>query len=184
MKTELLVMIITGFFIANTYYDGKYITILKSWKKYYQMIGIGFAGLSAYLFLKKYPNDTRTLISSANGVINKLPIDKSASDIFTPFLKLTGASNNINPNYGNRNSINQTNLNSSSVKNKRSVSETKKKFVAARQNWHCGKCKRQLPAWFEVDHTVRLDNGGTNDVNNLLALCRDCHGEKTAMENL
>ena len=64
------------------------------------------------------------------------------------------------------------------------MSETKKKFVAARQNWHCGKCKRQLPAWFEVDHTVRLDNGGTNDVNNLLALCRDCHGEKTAMENL
>lgn len=184
MKTELLVMIITGFFIANTYYDGKYITILKSWKKYYQMIGIGFAGLSAYLFLKKYPNDTRTLISSANGVINKLPIDKSASDIFTPFLKLTGASNNINSNYVNRNNINQPNLNSSSIKNKRSVSETKKKFVAARQNWHCGKCKCQLPAWFEVDHTIRLEKGGTNDVNNLVALCRDCHGEKTAMENL
>ena len=60
MKTELLVIIITGFFIANTYYDGKYITILKSWKKYYQMIGIGFAGLSAYFkqqcgnFVMKY----------------------------------------------------------------------------------------------------------------------------------
>ena len=67
---------------------------------------------------------------------------------------------------------------------KRSVSETKKKFVAAQQNWNCAKCKKQLPAWFEVDHTIRLEHGGTNHVSNLTALCRDCHGEKTAMENL
>jgi 5-methylcytosine-specific restriction endonuclease McrA len=67
---------------------------------------------------------------------------------------------------------------------KRSVSETKKKFVAASQNWHCGKCARQLPAWFEVDHKVRLEYGGSNQVDNLVALCRDCHGEKTALENL
>ena len=184
MRFEIFIIIITALVIGNIYTDGKYLRVALTWKKYYQMIGIGFAGLSAYLFLKKYPNDTRTLISSANGVINKLPIDKSASDIFTPFLKLTGASNNKNPNYGNSSYINRPNLNSAPGKNKRSVSETKKKFVAARQNWHCGKCKCQLPAWFEVDHTIRLEKGGTNDVNNLVALCRDCHGEKTAMENL
>jgi 5-methylcytosine-specific restriction endonuclease McrA len=67
---------------------------------------------------------------------------------------------------------------------KRSVSETKKKFVAASQNWTCGKCAKQLPAWFEVDHKIRLEYGGSNHVDNLVALCRDCHGEKTAMENL
>lgn len=67
---------------------------------------------------------------------------------------------------------------------KRSVSETKKKFVAARQNWHCGDCQRQLPAWFEVDHKIRLEYGGSNHVDNLVALCRDCHGKKTAIENL
>ena len=51
--------------------------------------------------------------------------------------------------------------------------------------WHkCGECKEQLPAWFEVDHRVKLEYGGSNDVNNLEALCRDCHGKKTAMENL
>jgi 5-methylcytosine-specific restriction endonuclease McrA len=67
---------------------------------------------------------------------------------------------------------------------KRSVSETKKKFVAASQNWLCGDCRRQLPAWFEVDHVIALHNGGTNEVGNLVALCRDCHGKKTAMDHL
>ena len=67
---------------------------------------------------------------------------------------------------------------------KRSVSETKKKFVASKQNWCCGNCSKQLNAWFEVDHKLRLEHGGSNEVNNLVALCRECHGEKTAMENL
>ena len=53
MKFELVVFGLTAFFIANTYYDGKYIQIMKGWKKYYQMISIGFVGLSAYLFIKK-----------------------------------------------------------------------------------------------------------------------------------
>ena len=67
---------------------------------------------------------------------------------------------------------------------KRSVSETKKKFVAANQNWLCGDCKRQLPAWFEVDHVIALHNGGSNEVSNLVAMCRDCHGKKTAMDHI
>ena len=74
--------------------------------------------------------------------------------------------------------------NNSQQNTKRSVSETKKKYVAAQQGWTCGDCKRQLPAWFEVDHRIRLDRGGTNEVNNLVALCRDCHGKKTSFENL
>ena len=67
---------------------------------------------------------------------------------------------------------------------KRSVSETKKKYIAAQQNWRCGKCGCQLPAWFEVDHKLRLEYGGSNHISNLEALCRNCHGEKTALEKL
>jgi 5-methylcytosine-specific restriction endonuclease McrA len=67
---------------------------------------------------------------------------------------------------------------------KRSVSETKKKYVASMQDWKCGQCKSRLNAWFEVDHRIRLEHGGGNDVNNLVALCRECHGRKTAMENM
>ena len=35
---KLLIIIITLFFIVNTYYDGKYLDILKSWTKYYKII--------------------------------------------------------------------------------------------------------------------------------------------------
>ena len=65
---------------------------------------------------------------------------------------------------------------------KRSVSETKKKFVASNQNWQCGACRKQLNAWFEIDHNVRLEHGGSNHVDNLVALCRECHGKKTTIE--
>jgi 5-methylcytosine-specific restriction endonuclease McrA len=41
-----------------------------------------------------------------------------------------------------------------------------------------------LNAWFEVDHKIRLADGGSNHVDNLVAYCRECHGEKTAIENL
>jgi hypothetical protein len=75
-------------------------------------------------------------------------------------------------------------MNSGKKATKRSVSETKKKFVASRQNWKCGDCSEQLSAWFEVDHKIRLEYGGSNHIDNLVALCRECHGKKTTIENL
>ena len=201
MKIELLVIGITLFFVANTYSDGKYVKLVKSWKKYYQMAGIGFVGLSAYLFMKKHPSHSKSLLSHANGIIKYLPIDKEASDLLTPFLNMSkgafmgGDGGNdthqmmsaqerriINSGNGTGNSTGNSTGTSKNVK--RSVSETKKKYVAAQQGWNCGACKKQLPAWFEVDHKTRLDNGGSNNVDNLVALCRDCHGKKTAFENL
>ena len=56
--------------------------------------------------------------------------------------------------------------------------------------WHlnktgkCKHCQKQLSAWFEVDHVQRLEYGGSNEVSNLEALCRECHGKKTSMENM
>jgi hypothetical protein len=92
------------------------------------------------------------------------------------------ASNRIIPN--NASAAERRLLNSGKGSNKRSVSETKKKYVAAQQGWKCGDCQRQLPAWFEVDHVIALEHGGSNHVDNLVALCRDCHGKKTAMSFL
>jgi len=183
MKTEILILGTTIFFIANAYNDGKYVALLKTWKKYYQMIGIAFVGLSAYLFLKKYPSHSRSLFRHANGIIKYLPIDKEAGDMLTPFFDMTKQYS------GNYNSDAQKSeeriLNSGRQANhKRCVSETKKKYVAASQGWKCNDCTEQLPAWFEVDHKTRLDRGGTNHVDNLVALCRNCHGKKTAFENL
>ena len=197
MKIELLVIGITLFFVANTYSDGKYVKLVKSWKKYYQMAGIGFVGLSAYLFMKKHPSHSKSLLSHANGIIKYLPIDKEASDLLTPLLNTSGGffaggggagGGGAGGGYGAISQQEQRLLSSgqnNGTKNvKRSVSETKKKYVAAQQGWNCGACKKQLPAWFEVDHKTRLDKGGSNNVDNLVALCRDCHGKKTAFENL
>lgn len=191
MKFEILIFGATVFFIVNTYYDGKYVQIMKSWKKYYQMISIGFVGLSAYLFIKKYPSHSRSLLTHANGIIKYLPIDKDATNLLFDLTDKGGFLSQPPNNFTvqqNRvmNSGYNNNIDASSpIKaTKRSVSETKKKFVAAQQGWKCGACKQQLPAWFEVDHKIRLDNGGSNHVDNLVALCRDCHGKKTAFENL
>jgi hypothetical protein len=196
MKIELLIIGITIFFILNTHSDGKYIKLVKSWKKYYQMAGIGFVGLSAYLFLKKHPTQSQHLLSHANGIIKYMPIDKESSDLLSPLFDMSrrtfggggndmSAQERIIQNSGRGGGGGGAHAGTGAVKTvKRSVSETKKKYVAAQQGWNCGGCKKQLPAWFEVDHKIRLDNGGSNNVDNLVALCRDCHGKKTAFENL
>lgn len=210
MKFELLIFGITGFFIANVYHDGKYVQLVKTWKKYYQMTGIAFIGLSAYLFIRKYPGHSRSLFEHANGMIKYMPIDKEASDLLTPLLDITKQTFSYNNNSstsqltpqqrkvlssggGGSNAMAGNNSGSNAMAGnnggmqkatKRCVSETKKKFVAAEQGWTCGSCKNKLPAWFEVDHKIRLEQGGSNHVDNLVALCRDCHGKKTAFENL
>jgi hypothetical protein len=211
MKLELIIIGITIFFVLNTYSDGKYVKIVKSWKKYYQMAGIGFIGLSAYIFMRKYPSHSKNLLCHANGLIKYLPIDKEASDLLSPLLDMSkGGGGGLFNHNGMASGANMgmdmasgmgggmmspqerrilssgsnTGASSCAKATKRSVSETKKKYVAAQQGWNCGACKKQLPAWFEVDHKIRLDNGGSNSVDNLVALCRDCHGKKTAFENL
>ena len=168
------------------------------------MTAIGFAGLSAYLFLKKYPAHSRSLLSHASGIVKYMPIDKDAGDMLTPLLNMSKsnifggvgtatANDNTNSNMNNSyaqgggqylSPQQQRMLDSGKKGTKRCVSETKKKYVASQQGWKCGDCKEQLPAWFEVDHKIRLDSGGSNHIDNLVALCRDCHGRKTAMENL
>ena len=180
MKFELLIFGITGFLIYNTYYDGKYLKLLLSYKKYYTMAMWGFLGLSMYLFITKYPTRTRDLAVHANQFIKMMPIDRDAMDMLNPIFDMTGGGGMVQ----NLPPTQKRMMNSGKGSTKRSVSETKKKFVASNQNWKCGKCGTQLPAWFEVDHKIRLDQGGDNHVDNLVALCRSCHGQKTTMENL
>ena len=183
MNLELLIIGITLFLIANTYYEGKLLDTLKGWKKYYQIGFFAIVGIGLYLFIKKNPNNGKELFSNANQFVKYLPIDKNASDILTPIFDLTSRNLSNELNYNNTPQFKRM-MNSGGTSTKRSVSETKKKYVAAQQGWKCNNCKCQLPAWFEIDHTVRLEYGGSNHVDNLVALCRNCHGKKTALENL
>lgn len=63
--------------------------------------------------------------------------------------------------------------------NRRAVSYSRKKKVAASQGWTCLVCKSILSHVFEVDHIQPLFLGGSNSESNLQALCRECHGKKT-----
>jgi 5-methylcytosine-specific restriction endonuclease McrA len=202
MKLELLIIGVTVFFMANTYLDGKLVQYMKQWKKYYQIGLFAFVGLCVYLMLKKNPQQVHDLCRNANQYVKMMPIDRNTQNVLMPIIDFTKSSldtvNRQNTNLRDQNNNQLNNYNNltqnqkrvltsggnTNGKTKRSVSETKKKYVASEQGWRCKHCSIKLPAWFEVDHVVKLEYGGSNSIDNLEALCRDCHGKKTAMENL
>jgi hypothetical protein len=204
MKLELIIFGITGFLLYNSYHDGKYSKIILSYKKYYKMIIIAFVAICLYLMIKRNPLHAKNMLLYTNNFIKYMPIDRSSMDMITPIFDLSSKNNfmegfnsELNPGYNynpvfknntinnaiNNNAINNA-KNNYNNKQKRSVSETKKKYVASMQDWKCGECNKKLIHTFEVDHKIRLEYGGGNDVSNLVALCRECHGKKTAMENM
>jgi hypothetical protein len=188
MRIEIVIIIIAGFIMANIYTDGKYIKLLSTGKKYYQMAGVAFGAFVLFILLKKNPLRARAIVNASNEYIKYLPVDKNVSNMISPILDFTTQNTNLDldqPIIPMSNQVNENRiLHSGKKTTKRSVSETKKKFVASRQNWKCGDCETQLTAWFEVDHKIRLEYGGSNHVDNLVALCRECHGKKTTIENL
>lgn len=205
MRIEIIIFLITCLLVGNIYTDGKVLKKLLSYKKYYQMAGIAFGGLVMWWLVKKNPQKANEMFATSHEYLKYLPVDQTTSNVISPILDFTAkqnyASNMVNGSTAAGGTYNMMNmflgngqsrghqpdsrlLNSGKKATKRSVSETKKKFVAAQQNWKCGDCGEQLTAWFEVDHKIRLEYGGSNHIDNLVALCRECHGKKTTIENL
>jgi hypothetical protein len=195
MRTELWILVITGFFIYNAYHDNKYTKLFMRGRKYYTMLFYGALGIGIYLMLKRDPTQAKNMLMYANNAVKYMPINKTALNMFNPVVDFTTTYQDGDPNanmtgsfmksFNNANNLSEQRILGSGKKTtKRSVSETKKKYVASNQNWTCGDCNHQLTAWFEVDHIQRLEHGGSNEVSNLVALCRECHGKKTAMENM
>jgi len=166
MKTELLLLLGAGAYIMDIMHDGKYSKRLIHYKKHFKIATTLFVVFSLYIFLKKNPHESKSMMGHLNGMIRYLPIDKQSKDILSPFM------------------AQEQRIMTSGDTTNRSVSGTKKKWVAAQQGWKCNSCQTQLDAWFEVDHKQRLADGGSNHVDNLVALCRNCHGKKTTLENL
>jgi 5-methylcytosine-specific restriction endonuclease McrA len=54
-----------------------------------------------------------------------------------------------------------------------------KKKIASNQKWKCRICHQLLDYTYEIDHIVPVFKGGSNNQDNLQALCRNCHGKKT-----
>jgi len=198
MKLELLIFGIAGFLLYNIYHEGKYSKIFVSYKKYYQMAIVAIFAISLYLMIKRNPGQTKNMLLCTNNLIKYMPIDKSSMDMISPIFDLTNNGNGYNGFMNTYNKVTNPGFEYNPVlqsqqqravltgqkATKRSVSETKKKYVASMQDWKCGQCNKKLSHTFEIDHKIRLEHGGGNDVGNLVALCRECHGEKTALENM
>ena len=204
MRIQKWIILITLFLIINTYYDGKFTKIFENKKKYYTMALYGFIGLSIYMFIKKHPNESKNMLVHANSLVRYMPIDKGSREILSPLMDLT----NIREQFSSFTPNNNTNIQGNSVggfsqqyssitpqqkrmlqsggggNSKRCVSEAKKKYVAASQQWKCAMCSNILDATYEVDHKVDLQYGGTNHVSNLAALCPNCHRKKTMKSHL
>jgi len=169
------------------------------------MAFMAFAAIMVYLLFKRDPTHFKSILLYANNMIRYAPIDKASLSVISPILDFTSSrddgstqgkgfmemlNEDLNP--GHSYMAQERRILTSGAATtttpgkatKRSVSETKKKYVASQQDWKCNGCGQRLNAWFEVDHKVRLEHGGGNEVDNLVALCRECHGKKTAMENL
>lgn len=189
MRLEIFVLGLTAFFVYNAYTDGKYTKMLSSFKKYYKMIFYAVLGIGIYYILKRNPNRGRDMLLYANNVVKCLPIDRNSVDMLSPIIDFTGSSersfmesfNGIPPQTPGFCS-GQPVLTGRGGTTKRAVSTMRKKYVASNQDWKCGHCHKQLDHTYEIDHKLRLDEGGTNDVNNLIALCPSCHRHKTAEE--
>lgn len=183
MKLELLIAITTLFLMYNTYHDNKYIDMIKVNVKYFKMMMYGGIGFGILFAMRKNPIHCKSLLYHANDYIKYMPIDKNVGDLITPVIDYTknnilvdGEKPSSYPPYKEFSLGTQT--------NNRSVSNSRKKYVAAQQGWKCNGCANLLDHTYEIDHIVELQHGGSNEVNNLVALCRNCHGKKTFMNKL
>lgn len=179
-KTSFLFIIIIIFFAIDTFKDGKYTNKIKKYKKHAKAVSILFIGFSVLYFIKKNPKEGSNMIHHLNGALKVMPINADSKKMIIPFI------NHKNKLYSEKPEIQRlksSGLNSSG-NYKRSVSGTKKKYIASQQQWKCNMCSKQLDAWFEIDHVQRLADGGSNHISNLVALCRECHGKKTLHENM
>ena len=185
-----MILGITAFLVVNTYYDGKYTKMLSINQKYFKMAMFAFVGFSMYLLIKKNPKGSKSMLQHANALIRYMPVDRETADLISPIFDFTNAKNSMDSMTQNYTAYNDDTpqqrrmLNSGGNSTKRSVSETKKKYIAAEQGWKCNSCGEQLNHTFQVDHKIDLQFGGTNNVENLAALCNNCHAIKTASNNL
>lgn len=64
----------------------------------------------------------------------------------------------------------------------RRVSAHMKRLVGVRAQWRCAECQELLDETWECDHIVPVHAGGTDDLDNLQALCGLHHKRKTILQ--
>lgn len=152
--------------VLKYFFDINYINSIYKWFKFLAII------ILLYLLYKYYDNkELKDSIIVSLNKIDKVPIDRTFKDIdiLVNSRDLKNVSDDVP---------------TSSKRFKRNVTNGQKKYVASIQKWKCGHCDNLLDASYEIDHVLALYKGGTNELDNLIALCRNCHGIKTMKERL
>jgi len=60
--------------------------------------------------------------------------------------------------------------------------EVREEVVKCQEN-KCNLCNSTLSKYFQIDHITALQYGGTDEFDNLQALCCECHCKKSIIEN-
>lgn len=68
--------------------------------------------------------------------------------------------------------------------NRYSFSEMERSAIASSQSYNCNICDIELNdnREFDIDHIIPIANAGKNTLDNLQAICKSCHSEKTRAE--
>jgi hypothetical protein len=62
-------------------------------------------------------------------------------------------------------------------------SEFEKQSIASLNDYQCNVCRANLVERdFQIDHIIPIANKGKNTIDNLQALCKNCHKRKTSIE--
>jgi hypothetical protein len=188
MKIELIMLIIIGGVAYHIYTDGKWLNMVTNYKKQLQIGGVIVVGLFIYWLIKYNPMMAGKLLVSGKEYTKFLPIDSGVSSFLSPAIDFTGkwiGATSGGGGGGGRQMAGITKMeNSGANSTKRSVSETKKRYVSAQQNWKCAICQNTLTANYEIDHITPLSSGGTNHVENLRSLCPECHRTVTVANKM
>ena len=200
MNLFFIIFIPVLLFIINEYYQNKIFLYFEKFYKYSKIIALFIPFALAYF----NPDFVKKLLVYFKD-IDKEPVHQNINDMMAGYFEAKQNNKNLNfvrtnnqfvnnngyynnvPNYQQNNNpkpqpkkkfLHKLN------KVKRSVSESKKKYVASNQKWRCAHCNNLLDNTYEVDHIIALYRGGDNDLTNLEALCRNCHGVKTFKEKM
>ena len=189
-KRSLLVILICGAVIWDIVSGGKVQRRLADVQKYGKAAIALVVGLGVLLMVNKPGNSNVDMMRTASDIVSVMPASATTRLMKGGIGFVSQANNSGFGNWADQadtlsaQSKTSTQAMSGGKTKTRSVSEARKKSVAASQGWRCSACNEMLSATYEVDHIIELQDGGTNDVSNLTAMCRNCHGEKTLQERL
>ena len=161
---KLLFILLIIYFILQYVLNNKFIRMIYNIQWYLRLCVIIIPLVTLYFFPNLYDKVKESLDKIDN--LNKIPnVNTILKLLLDKGLSSAQNLNHFKP-------------------NKRNVTESKKKYVAANQKWKCKDCNNILDATYEIDHIIPLYKGGSNDVSNLSALCRNCHGKKTLNDRI